>query len=342
MDTIFGIRWRIADYTEILLAILIIVIVIAFVVLLRYNQHLKNKKIQAEQLFLFKIKQLGLTNFQVKILDGLIHTLNLSDASVILENPGLFESSIASFLAYLKSRGEKEESLSSICRDLIITYEKLYNHTTFKTPLQTINELETGLLLFVTTRANSIFIGKISRIEPGKIILAIFRSARDINVAEGVDADAYVWRAGDAEYSFKTKVLSVTGNTITILLPEEFNRGKEVRHPYIDTIIPCTISQAPSGQSDASKAGKNDGEPLSAVIHKIHQDELIVRTSKKLDYRQTYTINFIMSDFKMKITAIVIADRTIQEENVFYLTFRYTEISEAARSILKTYIQEHL
>jgi len=49
-----------------------------------------------------------------------------------------------------------------------------------------------------------------------------------------------------------------------------------------------------------------------------------------------------MSDFKMKITAIVIADRTIQEENVFYLTFRYTEISEAARSILKTYIQEHL
>lgn len=342
MDTIFGIRWRIAGYTEILLAVLVIVAIIAFVVLLRYNQHLKNKKIQAEQLFLFKIKQLGLTNFQVKILDGLIHTLNLSDASVILENPGLFESSIASFLAYLKSRGEKEESLSSICRDLIIIYEKLYNHSTFKTPLQTINDLEIGLLLLVVTRANSIFIGKISRIEPGKIVLGIFRSLHNIDIGEGVDAEAYVWRAGDAEYSFNTKVLDATGNTITILLPEEFNRCKEVRHPYIDTIIPCTITPAPSGQSEFSKTGRNDGEPLSAVIHKIHQDELIVRTSKKLDYQQTYTINFVMSDFTMKITAIVIADRTIQEENVFYLTFRYTEISEAARSILKTYIQEHL
>lgn len=342
MDTIFGIRWRIADYSEILLAFIIIIIIIAFIVLLRYNQHLKNKKIQAEQLFLFKIKQLGLTNFQVKILDGLLHTLRLSDASVILDNPGLFESAIGSFLAYLKSRGEKEDSLASICRDLIITYEKLYNQSTFKTPLQMISEMEIGLLLFISTKNGISFIGKITQIEPGQLTLATFRSARDINIPEGTDANAFVWRAGDAEYSFKTSVLSVAVNSLCIRLPEEFNRGKEVRHPYIDTIIPCTISPAVAAHPEASKTPKTDNSSLSAVIHKIHQDELIVRTSRKLDYRQTYNIGFILSDFKMRITAIVIADRTIQEENVFYLTFRYTEISEAARSILKTYIQEHL
>jgi len=342
MDTIFGFRWRIADYSEILIALLVVVVAIAFFILLRYNQHLKNKKIQAEQLFLFKIKQLGLTNFQVKILDGIIHTLNLADAGLILEDPGLFESAIARFLAYLKSRGEKVDSLSSICRDLIITYEKLYNHSTFKTPLQSIQEMEAGRLLYITTSTNCTFIGKISTIEEGKLTLAIFRSARDINIPEEADADAFIWRTGDAEYSFKTRILSVTGNTVTILLPEEFSRGKEVRHPYIDTIIPCTISPAPSAQAEASKTGKSDGEPLSAVIHKIHQDELIVRTSRKLDYRQSYIISFVMSDFKMRITAVVIADRTIQEENVLYLTFRYTEISEAARSILRTYIQDHL
>ena len=339
MDTIFGIRWRIADYTEILLAFIILIVIIAFFILLRYNQHLKNKKIQAEQLFLFKIKQLGLSNFQVKILDGLVHTLHLSDASVILENPGLFESAIGSFLAYLRSRGEKEDSLASICRDLIITYEKLYNQSTFKTPLQLITEMEIGLLLFVTTKNGIIFIGKINQIDPGQLTLGTFRSPREINLPEGTEADAFVWRAGDAEYSFKTRILSVAGNSISILLPEEFNRGKEVRHPFIDTIIPCTITQISSPQAESSK---NNIASLSAVIHKIHQDELIVRTSKKLDYRQSYTIDFILSDFKMRITAIVIADKTIQEENVFYLTFRYTEISEAARSILKTYIQEHL
>ncbi|HSV96216.1 MAG TPA: hypothetical protein VLM75_04695 [Spirochaetota bacterium] len=339
MDTIFGIRWRIADYTEILLAFIIILVILTFFGLLRYNQRLKNEKIQAEQLFLFKIKQLGLSNFQVKILDGLVHTLRLPDASMILENQGLFESAIGSFLAYLKSRGEKEDSLTSICRDLIITYEKLYNQSTFRTPLQMITEMEIGLLLFITTKSGTIFIGKITQIEPGQLTLATFRSTREINILEGTDADAFVWRAGDAEYSFKTRTLSIADKSVSILLPEEFNRGKEVRHPFIDTIIPCTITKIAAAQLDSIK---NDTAPLSAVIHKIHQDELIVRTSRKLDYRQSYTIDFILSDFKMRITAIVIADRTIQEENVFYLTFRYTEISEAARSLLKKYIQEHL
>ncbi len=342
MDTIFGIRWRIADYTEILLAFVIAAVIIAFIVLLRYNQRLKNKKLQAEQLFLFKIKQLGLSNFQVKILDGIVHTLGLSDASEILDNPGLFESAIGSFLAYIRSRGEKEDSLASICRDLIITYEKLYNRNTYKEPLNAITDLEIGLLLFVTTRNGIIFIGKITGIEPGQLTLGTFRSARDINAPEGTDADAFVWRGGDAEYSFKTVVLSFTNNSISIRLPEEFNRGKEVRHPFIDTIIPCTIAPAAPVKAETSSSSKNDNSSLSAVIHKIHQDELIVRTSKKLDYRLTYNISFILSDFKMRINAIVIADRTIQEENVFYLTFRYTEISEAAQSILKTYIQEHL
>jgi len=44
----------------------------------------------------------------------------------------------------------------------------------------------------------------------------------------------------------------------------------------------------------------------------------------------------------MRITAIIIAERTIHEENVYYNTFRFIEISDAAKAILKKYISEHL
>ncbi len=340
MPTVFGFTWRIAEYTEVILAFVIALLIIGFYLLLRYNQYVKNKKNQSYQLFLFKTKQLGLSNFQNKILNGIITTLELSDPGDILDNSELFESAIGNFLSYLKSRQEREDSLAAICKDLIITYEKLYHPTSFKNPLENLADIENKTLLYVITRDNTVFIGKIINREELSFTLEVFRTIKEISkITADISIDVFLWRAGDAEYSFQSKILSVEGNRLKILIPEEFNRGKEVRHPYIDVIIPSLITEITAAGEPAEAIKNNNSSNI--VVYKLHEDELIARVSKKLDYRKTYTLNFVLSDFKMKITAIIIADRTLREENVFYYTFRFTEVSDAAKNILKTYIAAH-
>lgn len=345
MKTVFGFEWPIAEYPELIIAFILFLAVALFFILLRYYQYLQNKKTQSHQLFLFKIKQHGLSNFQVKILNGIVETLRLNDPLLIIKNPDLFESAITNFLSYLKLKKENEESLASICRDIIITYEKLYHPSIFKNPLKKIDEIENNQLLYIITEGNTIFIGKIKNRTQDKFILQIFRNAKTIfkeDIASKIKV--YLWRGGDAEYSFNSRISSISDNTVEIDLPEEFNRGKEVRHPFLDVIIPCTIDENISSINE--EQNPVEAEKLSkeqdAVIYKLHEDELIMRISKKLNYHQNYVINFMLVDFKMKIIAMLLADKTIHEENVFYYTFRYTEISEAAKNILKNYLQENL
>lgn len=342
MKTIFGVEWPIPDILGITLTLLFLLLILGFYLLFRYNQSLQSKKSQAQQLFLFKTRQLGLSNFQVRMLNGIVDTLRLADPMKIMEGPELFESAIGNFLVYLAEKHEKEESLASICQDLIITYEKLYHPTAFRRPLERIGDIEDKQLLYLVTQDETIFIGKLLKKENGSFVLQVFRSPQSILKIKGGDAlTVFLWRAGDAEYTFNSKLLAIGPNTVEIEVPQEFNRGKEVRHPFVDVIIPCIITELITIQDGQKDEARTPAE-MNGIVYKLHEDELIMRIPRKLDYNKTYIINFTLSDFKMKITAIIIAERTIHEENVYYNTFRYIEVSDAAKGILKKYIAEHL
>lgn len=340
METIFGIKWKIADYVEVLLIVVPIILLAAFYALIRYYQYLNNKKNQARQLFLFKLKQLGLSNFQTKVLYSIINTLALADPNRILESPEMFESAIGDFLKFLKNKGEKRESISAICKDMIITYERLYHPAVFKDPMESIAELEPGQLLYISINASkTVFIGKLLENDSDSITLKLFRHDQEIGIPENADITVYLWRAGDAEYNFNSTITEVGFDRVVIKTAREFNRGKEVRRPYVDVVIPCVVKEHEEVEQENKKKKKPE---ITGVIYKLHEDELIIRTASKMDYRKKYELFFTISDFKMKIIAIVIADRTLQEENVFYFTFRYIEISDAAKNLLKKYITDRI
>jgi len=340
--TVWGVKWRIAPVWEVLLGIVIIGLIIAFFGLLRYYQTLKKKKASAYQLFLFKTKQKGLTNFQSKIMHSMADTLNLPRPEQLFNNPGLFESAIGNFMPYLMSSEETKDSLESICHDLIITYEKVYHAAQFKEPLADLRSLEVDTLLYFKTEEANVAIGKVDTITTDSINIVFFRKPKDIMTRfMDRDIDVYFWRSGDAEYSFTSHVNNIEGNIINIPIPETFNRGKEVRHPYVEVIIPCVISGIKDTDSKTDTGKKEPGE-INGTLNRLNEYEAVVRVNQELDYNKKYSLKFKMSDFKIDIVCQLLSDRTIAEDEIYYVTFKLLQMSEPARNIIKQYISEHL
>ncbi len=142
-------QWRIADYSDIL----------GF----QHHHHyialafcFRQTSIQTRRyrpsLIVFLKSNSSPTNFQLKYLTGLcIRSAFPTPASS--RNPGLIESAIGSFLAYLKSRGEKRTpSHRSAATDNHL--RELYNQSTLKTPSDDVR-MENGLLLFISRTTES-------------------------------------------------------------------------------------------------------------------------------------------------------------------------------------------
>jgi len=78
IQTVLGITWYKASANDIIVLIGILMIPVSLVILLRIRQKLKNMKIQEEHLILFKLKRMGLSNFQIKIVNTIDQILQLS------------------------------------------------------------------------------------------------------------------------------------------------------------------------------------------------------------------------------------------------------------------------
>ncbi len=340
--TVWGVKWRIAPVWEVILGIVIIGLVIAFFGLLRYYQQLKKKKVSAYQLFLFKTKQKGLTNFQSKILHSMAETLNLFKPELIFTKPELFESAIGNFMAYLMNSGETRDSLESICKDLIITYEKMYHPSQFREPLHHLHALELNTMLYFKSEDDNVAIGKVDTITPDTIHIRFFRKPKFIiDRFANNRIEVFFWRSGDAEYSFTTSVLEITDGIIQVAIPETFERGKEVRHPYVEVIIPCVIKET-GKQGAKGSTGKTQQQEIRGTMYRFNEYEAVTRVNRELDYDTEYSIRFELSDFNIEIMAQLLSDRTVTEENVYYVTFRFVSMSDAAKNIIKKYIAEHL
>ena len=52
----------------------------------------------------------------------MVDILQLKDPNALLKDPELYENAVGRFLSFLKKKEEHEESKTSICKDITITY----------------------------------------------------------------------------------------------------------------------------------------------------------------------------------------------------------------------------
>lgn len=334
VETAWGVSWRSAGFNEIMTVLLIVIIILLIFIFIRLNYKTSNNISHEFQLLLFKAKNRGLTNFQYKIVRGMAEMLKLKHPSDIMNDAGLFEDSIAKFIKYMATKDEEQSSLVHIFKDIVITYEKIFMDIRHKKPLETFDQLNTGHLVYFYTDENHIFLGKLEEIRERHIKISLFRKPADLKIIQAVEeVHAYLWRPGDAEYTFDATIIERGENYVHLTLPDEIIRGKEVRLPYVNVIIPCHIF---------FKDGKGDDVENLATLYKMGEHEIIVRSTNELTYSQDYRIEYSLSDFNITARAGIISEKTVTEKGVYYYTFKFKDISEPARRIIRTFIYEHL
>ncbi|MBN1499314.1 MAG: hypothetical protein JW982_04135 [Spirochaetes bacterium] len=340
IKTVWGVIFHTPTGFQYSLIFLGIILILTLFILIKYNQSLKNKKSHEAQLLLFKAKQLGLTNFQYKVLKGITEIVNVNKPYEIINKPEQFEKSIASFLNFINTTelrdNEKHNSLLDISRDIVITYEKIYNHAEIRKPLIAFSDIVHDKLVYFITQQKDIFIGKLTHDSDSNLIINVINGKQKIT-AETLQSEieVHLWRSGDAEYSFNTVIQKIEENFLYIPEPQDLIRKNAVRTPFVDVIIPCDIF------FKAEKTDENNRK-FQTTIFKLNENEFVIRTKNKLNFNISYEIEFLLNDFKIISNAIIIADRTISQENIFYYTFKFQNISEAAKAIILKYITDRL
>lgn len=339
VDTVFGIKWRDAlAPLDVILILIIVVLSLTIYILYKYNLKVKEEALKANLLFQFKIKKYGLTGLQRRIINHIVELQKLKDMQIIFIRPDLFEASIGDILTYMKDVSEDKNSLVNVCKDLIITYEKLYHHTEVRKPIDRISDIGPGVLLYFYLDPSVVYVGKLLHNDDAKMNLQVFRSRSELpEIKVGETYNFYFWRAGDAEYIFNSEVILYELGQVTIKTPSEFTRGKEVRRPYVDVLLQCSLIVTDPLYHSATL---EEPKSIPSTILKMNEHEVVMRQTEKLDFKYNYTINFEIDEFKVIAIVKVIADKTIVEGNVHYYTCKIEEISEAAKEILHKYLRE--
>lgn len=369
-----GARWpepTTRTYTQLVVMILALV---AIGVYLKFYYSRRTKKIHEEQFFLFKARQKGLTKYQSKIVQGMVKNARLKNPDALLNDEVLFENSITRFLNYVTFRGESGESLYSIFHDIIITYEKIFHHAKYKKPLVNLVEVENNILMYFITEYDEAYIARLRRINHEFMVVKILKTGGSLAKLVNQPVTVHLWRSGDAEYSFKSKVQKIDRMIAELSVPSEFTRGKEVFHPYVNVFIPCNImiKQDEQQKKEAVKLTAEEQEEmdrnaavdkilaeeaakkgvkelavevkpdLTGDIVKINENEAVIRFENRIDFRMDYIIDFDMEDFHYKITANPVSDKIIERDHVYNYTFRFKEISDNALKVLRNFLAENL
>ena len=180
IQTVLGITWHQASAQDVLLVAGLLMIPIAIIIIAKVLQRLKYKRIHDEQIFLFKLKRLGLSNFQIKIINNLIEILEFSNPNQLFDDPEYFESAIGKFLTHTRTTDESEESQFMMCRDITSIYEKLYFNTRSKKPLRNIADLDNEQLIYFSPVPGRAFLGKINSRDNRSLYLTIFGRPADL------------------------------------------------------------------------------------------------------------------------------------------------------------------
>lgn len=363
--TVLGITWHKASMGDLLIAFIILMIPVSVLLLYKILQKIRSNKIHEEQVFLFRLKHLGLSNFQIRIVNNLIDMIGFSSPLEFLGNPGFFEKAVGAFLSHTRGTGETEDSQRMICRDITIIYDKLYFHMNYKKPLKGIEDIDSEQLIYFSPLPEKVFLGKIISRDARTLIISIFGNAGDLAaIPIKQEVTFHVYRVGDAEYEFVSAVQGHQGAALKVDIPQEIVMREEVRHPYVDVIIPAILFReqkaSPQQQRVVIEGEKTEHdekvglppdeamvvdeteEKITCTMYKLNDYEAVVRVSKKLDYRFRYYLDFQIIDFNVRALVRIIATKTVEEEGTLYYTVKFEELSSSSKSVLKKYVYEHL
>src|SRR5271157_2259946 len=278
-------RWRAATIGEIIAFACILITPFLIILAIMLYQRYRNIKIHDTQLFLFKLKRLGLSNFQIKIINNLNGILRLSNPNTLLTKPEFFERAVGRFLTHARESGEIGDHLSMICKDLSIIYDKLYYPSRPKKPVKSIQDIGNNQLIHFNLESNKVFIGKIVSWDSKSLYIKTFGSIADIQEMHKKKTRTFhVFRLGDAEYTFSATVMGRDYGTLIVELPKEITRSDETRHPYIDVIVPAQLLKIGSPEEESQKIG--------CTIFKINEYEAVLRVNMKLDHDSQYSLEF--------------------------------------------------
>lgn len=336
MKTVWGVEWPIATPIEVVFVIVVVLLILFIFVGIRYYERLKNERIHDTQLFLFRLRRKGFSNFQIKIINNMVEILRLSNPLDFLKNAEHFDSAAGKFLEFLKGKNESEESLLSICNEITLIHDRLYYPSPYRKPLSGINDLETGQILYFSTEFRYVYIGKVMGKTGTKISIKIYEPKKKLQpLSSGIRINVYMIRIGDAEYRFTTHTSLLEKNILTIDMPEDYVKEKEFRHPYIDIILPCTL------RADETETDKTT-EMINGSIFKLNEYEAVVRVQKQLNYRKKYWLDFEIYNYKTGILTRILSNRTVEKENILYYTLKFDELSDPAKQVLTKFVKEHL
>jgi hypothetical protein len=305
-------------------------------IIYKYNESKEQKRIHNYQLFLFQAKRKGLNNFQFKILKNMASYLKLSNPKELVSNSGLFEATLPDFIEYLKKQTEGEENLVGIFRDLTTIYERLYITGSIKKPLESMADIEAGEILYFTTENGGVYLGKASGRGSNFIALKLFTPAKNLRIFENETAvSLHALRINDAEYLINTVTMGIDGNIIKVKFSDDLTREREYRHPYINVVIPGVVTVV-------SLTGEAEPEQIECSILKINEYECVLRISVPLEYGREYPISFELSKFKFNINSRIVSSKTVETESVYYLTFKFLDMTDPGKVILTRYIAESM
>jgi hypothetical protein len=364
--TVLGITWHKASMGDLIIVFIILMIPVSLYILLKIIQTIRNRKIHDEQLFLFKLKRLGLSSFQIRIVNNLIEMLGFPNPVQFMEKPELFERAVGRFLTHARGTGETEDSQLLICRDLTTIYDKLYFHMKSKKPLKGIQDVDEEQLIYFSPIAGKVFLGKIISRTAATMNIKIFGNPGDLAaISDKKPVIFHIFRVGDAEYDFTSAVHGHEGIELKVELPGEVIKREESRHPYIDVILPALISQEKKMPKEKEiqeieqviekkeeKTGlpedegmiidEIDEEKLPCTIYKLNDYEAVLRLSQKLDFNYRYILDFQVMDFNFRAYVRIIATKTVEEGSTLYYTVKFDEMSPTSNNVLKKYVYEHL
>lgn len=329
-------KWPTPDAFEIALVLGMAFTALIIFIIYKYLESKEQDRIHNYQHFLFQAKHKGLNNFQFKILKNMAAYLKLAHPSDLVINSSLFESTLSDFIEYLKKQTEGEDNLREIFRDLTIIYERLYISGSLKKPLESMADIEDGEILYFTTDSGEVYLGKAAGRGSNFIELLLFTPAKNLRIFENESAiSLHVLRVNDAEYLIRTVSMGIDGNIVKVKLSDDLSREREFRHPYINVVIPAIVTVEP-----LSAAG--EPEKVECSILKINEYECVTRIPVPLEYGREYHISFEISKFKFNVNSRIVSSKTVETESVYYLTFKFLDMTEPGKVILTRYIAESL
>lgn len=335
-NTIFGVKWPAPGIFGITLVLGLFFLILIIYLIYRYFEAKEQLRVHNYQHFLFLAKSRGLNNFQFKILKNISSYFKLSNPKELISNPALFESSVADFIEYLKSTTEDPESLRAIFLDLAIIYERLYMTGLHRKPLKSMADIEDGEIMYITPEVGGVFLGKVSGRGSNSLEIMMFSPAKNLKIFETeTKVSLHLLRIIDAVYLINTVTQGVNDNMLSVMLTDDFKREREFRHPYIDVELPAVIKPE-------ARPGETDPEPVEGTIVKLNENECIIRIQSPLEYNRDYPVIFEVADCKINAISRLLSSKILETGSVYYLTFRFMDMTDAVKTLLAKYIEENL